>query len=202
MAKTDPRVDAYIAKSAEFAKPILTELRSIVHAACPDVEETMKWSFPHFLYQGMLCSMAAFKQHAVFGFWKGSLIVTDRGAKKSEPGMGQFGRITKLSDLPPKRLLTVYIKKAMALNEDGVTVPRASKPKKSKIVRVPPDLAAALRRNSRARAAFEQFAPSHKREYIEWITEAKAKETRVRRLQTAIEWMAQGKSRNWKYEQK
>ncbi|HMD34722.1 MAG TPA: YdeI/OmpD-associated family protein [Vicinamibacterales bacterium] len=199
MGKRDPRVDAYIAKSADFAKPILIGLRDTIHAACPDVEETMKWSFPHFTYQGMLCSMAAFKQHAVFGFWKGSLIVDDDG-KKAEPGMGQFGRITKMSDLPSTKRLTGYIRKAMTLNEDGITVPRPKKRARSKIVRVPPDLAAALRRNSKARAAFDAFSPSHKREYVEWITEAKAKETRVRRLQTAIEWMAQGKSRNWKYE--
>jgi len=200
MGKKDPRVDAYIAKSADFAKPILMELRETVHGACPDVEETMKWSFPHFMYQGMLCSMASFKQHAVFGFWKGSLIVKD-AVKKAEPGMGQFGRIMKMSDLPSKKMLIGYIHKAMALNDDGVTVPRPKR-SKSKIVRVPPDLASALRRNSKARTAFEAFSTSHKREYIEWITEAKAKETRVRRLQTAIEWMAQGKSRNWKYEQK
>lgn len=200
MGKKDPRVDAYIAKSADFAKPILIALRETVHGVCPDVEEGMKWSFPHFMYQGMLCSMAAFKQHAVFGFWKGSLIVKDDDGKRAEPGMGQFGRITKLSDLPSKKVLTGYIRKAMTLNEDGVTVPRASKPRRTKIVRVPPDLSSALRRNSRARATFENFSPTHKRDYIEWITEAKAKETRVRRLQTAIEWMAQGKSRNWKYE--
>ena len=201
MGKKDPRVDAYIAKSADFAKPILIALRETVHGACPEVEEGMKWSFPHFMYQGMLCSMAAFKQHAVFGFWKGSLIVKDAG-KKAESGMGQFGRITTTSDLPSKKMLTAYIKKAMTLNEDGITVPRPAKRPSAKPIRVPPDLRAALKRNSRARAAFDEFSPSHKREYIEWITEAKAKETRVRRLQTAIGWIAQGKARNWKYERK
>src|SRR5947207_7261095 len=159
MGTRDPRVDAYIAKAADFAKPILTELRETVHSACPDVEETMKWSFPHFMYQGMLCSMASFKQHAVFGFWKGSLIVRDAG-KKAEPGMGQFGRITKMSDLPSKKVLTGYIRKAMTLNDDGISVPRPKR-SKSKIVRVPPDLAAALRRNSKARTAFEAFSTSH-----------------------------------------
>jgi len=201
MGTKDRRVDAYIAKSADFAKPILTELRDTVHDACPNVEETMKWSFPHFMYQGMLCSMAAFKQHAVFGFWKGALIVPDNG-KKAESGMGQFGRLTKLSDLPPKKALTGYVKKAMALNEEGVTVPRPVKRKSRKLLRTPPDLAAALKRNSKARATYDDLSPSHKREYVDWITEAKAKETRVRRLQSAVAWMAQGKTRNWKYEQK
>lgn len=198
MGTKDRRVDTYIAKSADFARPILVELRDTVHAACPDVEETMKWSHPHFMYQGMLCSMAAFKEHAVFGFWKGSLIVPDNG--KTEAGMGQFGRLRTPGDLPAKKTLTGYIKKAMALNVDGVSVPRSAKRASRNPIRVPPDLGAALRRNSRARATFEGLSPSHKREYIDWITEAKAKETRVRRLQTALEWMAQGKSRNWKYE--
>jgi len=199
MGKKDPRVDAYIAKSGDFARPILNELRETVHAACPDVEEAMKWSFPHFLHQGMLCSMAAFKQHAVFGFWKGSLIVQDNG-RKSESGMGQFGRLTKLSDLPPKKTLIGYIQKAMALNDDGISVPRSRRRRSSKPIRVPPDLGAALRRNSKARATFEDFSASNKREYIDWLTEAKSQETRVRRLQTAVAWMAEGKSRNWKYE--
>ena len=201
MGKKDSRVDAYIAKSADFARPILNELRETVHAACPDVEEAMKWSFPHFLYQGMLCSMAAFKQHAVFGFWKGSLIVPDN-ARKSESGMGQFGRMTKLSDLPPKKTLIGYIQKAMALNDDGISVPKPRRRRTSKPIRVPPDLGAALKRNSKARATFEDFSASNKREYIDWLTEAKSQDTRVRRLQTAVEWMAQGKTRNWKYERK
>lgn len=201
MGTRDRRVDSYIAKAADFARPILSGLRETIHSACPDVEETMKWSFPHFMYQGMLCSMAAFKQHAVFGFWKGSLIVPDNG-RKSEPGMGQFGRITAASDLPPKAVLTGYIKKAMALNEQGVSVPRPVKRSPRKPIRTPPDLAAALKRNSRARAAYDDFSKTNKREYIDWITEAKAKETRARRLQSAIAWMAQGKTRNWKYEQK
>jgi uncharacterized protein YdeI (YjbR/CyaY-like superfamily) len=201
MGTRDPRVDAYIAKAADFAKPILTELRETVHAACPDVEETMKWSFPHFMHQGMLCSMAAFKQHAVFGFWKGSLIVKDDGTR-AESGMGQFGRLTKLADLPPKRAMTGYIKKAMELNEEGISVPRPARRRSSKPIRVPPDLASVLKRNSKARTTFDTLSASHKREYVDWITEAKAKETRVRRLQTAVEWMAQGKSRNWKYEAK
>src|SRR5579872_5892518 len=163
MGKRDRRVDAYIAKAADFAKPILTGLRETIHAACPEVEETMKWSFPHFMYQGMLCSMAAFKQHAVFGFWKGSLIVQDDGAK-AESGMGQFGRLTKMSDLPSKRVLTAYVKKAMALNEDGISVPRPARRRSSKPIRVPPDLATMLRRSSKARAAFEELSASHKRE--------------------------------------
>jgi uncharacterized protein YdeI (YjbR/CyaY-like superfamily) len=201
MGKKDPRVDAYIASAAGFAKPILTELRDTVHAACPDVEETMKWSFPHFMYQGMLCSMAAFKDHAVFGFWKSALIVEDAG-RNTESGMGQFGRLTKRSDLPSKKVLTGYVKKAMALNDEGISVPRPTRRRSSKPIRVPPDLATMLKRNSKARAAFDAFSASHKRDYVDWITEAKAKETRVRRLQTAVEWMAEGKTRNWKYERK
>jgi len=197
MGKKDPRVDAYIANAGDFAKPILTRLRDAVHTACPDVEEAMKWSFPHFLYKGMLCSMASFKEHAAFGFWKGSLILGD--ASKNAEAMGQLGRLTTLSDLPPKAVLASYIKKAVALNDEGVKVPRVTKRASPKVLRVPADLEAALNKSKKAHATFAGFSPSHKREYLEWIGEAKSAETRARRLQTAIEWMAEGKSRNWKY---
>jgi uncharacterized protein YdeI (YjbR/CyaY-like superfamily) len=199
MATRDPRVDAYIAKSADFARPILAHLREVVHAACPDAEETMKWSFPHFQYKGILCSMAAFKEHCAFGFWKSSLVLGEASGGSDE-AMGQFGRITKLSDLPSKKVLTGYIKKAMELNEAGVKSPTRSKPKTPRAEPVvPDDLAAALEKNAAAHASFQDFSPSHKREYVEWITEARTSATRTRRLATAIEWMAEGKSRNWKY---
>jgi uncharacterized protein YdeI (YjbR/CyaY-like superfamily) len=199
MGKRDPRVDAYIAKAAGFAQPILTEIRETVHASCPDVEEEMKWSFPHFVYKGVLCSMAAFTQHAAFGFWKGSLVL---GRGKNADAMGQFGRITKRSDLPSKNILAGYIRKAAALNEQGVKAPRAPKSAAPKIAKAPADLAAALKKSKKAQAGFDGLSPSHKREYIDWITEAKSDETRARRLAQAIEWMAEGKSRNWKYERK
>ena len=200
MACRDPRIDAYIAASADFARPILTHLREVVHEACPEVEETMKWSMPHFLYHGMLCGMASHKQHCSFGFWKGSLILEgadDRG----EGGMGHFGRITTVGDLPSRATLERYVRKAMALNEDGT---KAAAPRRPKTARVEPampaELAAALDRNEAARAAFERFSPSHRREYVEWIADAKRAETRERRVATALEWLAEGKSRNWKYE--
>jgi uncharacterized protein YdeI (YjbR/CyaY-like superfamily) len=198
MGKRDTRIDAYIEKSAEFAKPILTHLRETVHEACPDVEETMKWSFPHFMYKGMLCSMASFKEHCAFGFWKSSLVLQAAG-QAGEQAMGQFGRMTTLSDLPKKKELSGLVKKAMKLNDDGVKVPARAKPKAPKEVVVPDDLARALKANKKAHATFEAFSPSHKREYVEWITEARAEATRTRRLETAIEWMAEGKPRNWKY---
>jgi uncharacterized protein YdeI (YjbR/CyaY-like superfamily) len=195
MGTRDPRVDAYIEKSAEFARPILTQLRETVHAACPGVDEAMKWSFPHFMYKGMLCSMASFKQHCAFGFWKGSLVLD--GTRNGD-AMGQFGRITKASELPPRKVLAAYIKKAAALNDEGVKV--AKEPKRpAPALRVPAALAAALKKNKKAHGAFAGFSPSQKREYAEWITEAKSDDTRARRLQTAIEWIADGKTRNWKY---
>ena len=199
MGTRDPRVDAYIAKSAEFAKPILAHLREVVHAACPEVEEAMKWSHPHFSYQGMLCGMAAFKQHCTFGFWKFDLIVANDPA--SEAAMGQFGRLTKLADLPSKKVLTGYIRQAMKLNEDGVKahwLEKRAKPKPP--AKVPDDLSAALAKNKKARTVFEGFPPGQRREYIEWITEAKRDETRLKRLAQTIEWLAEGKRRNWKYE--
>jgi uncharacterized protein YdeI (YjbR/CyaY-like superfamily) len=199
MGKRDPRVDAYIANAADFAQPILTDVREAVHAACPNVEETMKWRFPHFVYKGMLCGVAAFKQHAALGFWKGEL-VTGRG--RGADAMGQFGRLTKRSDLPTAAALRALVKKAAELNEQGVKVPRVPKKPAPKTVTVPPVLSAALRKHKKAHAGFAGLSPSQKREYIEWITEAKTEETRARRLAQAIEWMAEGKSRNWKYERR
>ncbi len=171
-----------------------------MHAACPDVDETMKWSFPHFQYKGMLCSMAAFKEHCAFGFWKGSLIVGEwRRPRKRR--WASSGGSPSSADLPSKKVLTGYIKQAMKLNDDGREVAESrSKPKAPKpALAVPDDLTAALAANHAARATFEKFSPSHKREYVEWITEAKTEATRTRRLETALEWMAEGKPRNWKY---
>ena len=200
MGTRDPRVDAYIAKAADFAKPILTQLRATIHESCPAVEETIKWSFPHFEYKGVLCSMASFKQHAAFGFWKGSLVLG--GTARDADAMGQFGRITKASDLPSKKTLAGYVKKAMALNDQGITLKRKPKSATPKPVVVPAVLRSALQKNKKAKIGFDAFPPSHKREYIEWITEAKTDATRDRRLEQAITWMADGKSRNWKYERK
>jgi uncharacterized protein YdeI (YjbR/CyaY-like superfamily) len=197
MSKHDPRVDAYIEKSADFARPILKHIRSVVHAACPDVEETMKWSFPHFEYKGILCSMAAFKQHCAFGFWKHSLVVESEEVRSRE-AMGSFGRITSLDDAPSKAVLTRYIKKAMKLNDDGVKAVRAKTVKK-KPARMPAALAAALAKSKTARARFDELSPSQQREYMEWIGEAKGEDTRTRRLATAIEWIQEGKTRYWKY---
>ncbi len=197
MGTRDPRVDAYIARSPEFARPILTHLRDIVHTACPEVEETLKWSAPHFMYHGMLAGMSAFKAHCAFGFWRGSLVTGGDGGIETQ-AMGQFGRITSLRDLPPKREIAGYVKKAMQLNEAGVKAkPRKHPPRPD--LPVPAELTAALRRHPKARATFEAFSPSHRREYVEWIAEAKTDETRKRRLASALEWMSEGKSRNWKY---
>jgi len=197
MGTRDPRVDAYIARSAEFARPILSHLREIVHSACPDVEETLKWNAPHFMYRGMLAGMSAFKAHCAFGFWKGSLVTGGDGGLEAQ-AMGQFGRITSLEDLPPKRVIAGFVKQAMKLNEEGVRNPKRRKTPKPDPV-MPAELAEALRKNPEALATFEAFSPSHRREYVDWIAEAKGEDTRQRRLANAIEWMAEGKARNWKY---
>jgi uncharacterized protein YdeI (YjbR/CyaY-like superfamily) len=196
MGKRDPRVDAYITSSADFAKPILEHLRELVHAAVPEVEEDLKWRSPTFMYKGILCGMAAFKNHCVFGFWKSGLVMGDK-ADGAGPG-DQFGRLTSLDDLPANKTLIAYIKKAARLNDDGINEVR-KRPEAKKPVVVPDDLVAALRRNKQARTTFENFSPSHRREYVEWLTEAKTDATRQKRLATAIEWMADGKARNWKY---
>ena len=195
--KTDPRVDAYIDRQADFAKPILRHLRETVHAACPDCEETLKWSSPTFMYRGeMLAGMAAFKQHATFGFWRGSLVVGDTSEQMS--AMGQFGRLTSLDDLPERPVLEALIAKAMKLTDEGVKPPR-NKHQKAPFA-VPQDLRAALDANRAAAATFDGFPPSAQRDYVDWIAGAKRDETRTKRLAQAIEWLAEGKRRNWKYE--
>ena len=203
MGKKDARVDTYLATSPDFAKPILTYLRDVVHEGCPDLVETMKWSTPTFDHQGILCSMAAFKRHCVFGFWKAPLLTLDGKplVKKMESGAGQFGKLTSVKDLPAKSKLLKLVKDAARLNESGVAIKRAPRAA-ARPVQVPEDLTRALHKNAKAQAVFAAFPPSHKREYVEWIVEAKTPETRQRRLETALEWMGEGKPRNWKYMRK
>lgn len=202
MGRKDPRIDAYIAKAPEFAKPILTLIRKRVHAACPEVTETIKWGQPHFDYKGIFAGMGSFKAHAVFGFWKGELIYGKAAAEQE--AMGQFGRMTSVKDIPSEKQFSKLIKIAMKLNDEGIVAPSRAKPKTKKPIKVvvPPAMAAALRRSPKARAAFDGFPPSGKRDYCEWIAEAKTEETRERRLETAIEWMEEGKPRMWKYMKK
>lgn len=198
MPTTDPRIDAYIEKSAEFARPILTHIRKLVHKACPDVEETMKWSMPHFDFKGPLCHMAAFKQHAAFGFWKQQLL--DQDAFPAEKtAMGGFGRVETRKDLPSDKILLGLIRQAMELNEKGIQLPKKPAGKKADLP-VPEELADALKKNKKASEVFEKFPPGKRKEYIEWINDAKTEATREKRLTTAIEWIGEGKSKNWKYD--
>jgi uncharacterized protein YdeI (YjbR/CyaY-like superfamily) len=198
-------IDSYIAKSAGFAKPILNHIRELVHKACPDVEEKMKWSFPHFDYKDeMMCSMAAFKQHASFGFWKAALMKDPVLVEtaKSEVAMGHLGRLTSLKDLPSDKKMTAWIKEAMQLTDKGIKLPSKAKSTEKKELVVPGYFIKALNKNKKAKQVFEYFAYSHKKEYLEWITEAKTEKTRNKRMATALEWIAEGKGRNWKYERK
>lgn len=202
MGKRNAQVDAYIARSPEFARIILAHLRNLVHRSCPEASETIKWGFPHFEYKGILCSMAAFKQHCALSFWKAALLSDRRYvlSRVGRTGMGQFGRLKSLSDLPPDSMIRSCIKEAMDLNEKGTKVPaRGSRTRTKTPLPVPPDLKRALTRNAKALKTFERFSASHRREYIEWITTAKTEVTRMKRLETAIQYMAQGKVRNWKY---
>jgi uncharacterized protein YdeI (YjbR/CyaY-like superfamily) len=201
MAKKNPGVDAYIAAAAPFARPILKHLRRIVHTACPDVEEKIKWGMPHFEYKGNLAGMAGYNQHCSFGFWKAALIFGPEMANRDD-AMGHFGRITRLADLPDDKALLRYVRKAVELNEEGINLPRKPKPKGPRVLEVPDDLAAALRKYPKARKTFENFSYSRRKEYVEWIGEAKREETRQNRLTTSIEWLTEGKTRNWKYERR
>ncbi len=199
MPTTDPFVDAYIEKSREFARPILKHIRALVHEVCPDVVETRKWSFPHFDYKGMFCSMASFKEHCAFNFWKQSLL--DQNAFPAEKtAMGSFGRITSLADLPDDKTMKKLISDAVKLNDDGIKVNKAKPAAVKKELVVPAVLLEALAQNDRAAETFNNFPPSCRKEYAEWITEAKTDATRDKRLAATIEWLSEGKRRNWKYE--
>lgn len=193
----DPRVDAYIARAQPFARPILERVRERVHAAVPEAQETLKWSAPSFVLDGkILLMMAAFKGHAALNFWRGQEL---RGDAASSDAMGQFGKLASLDDLPPDKELDRLIREAAELSR------RAPAPRKPKSAPRPeptlhPDFAAALARAPRAKATLDAFSPSARRDYLEWIADAKQDSTRAKRIASAIEWLSQGKKRNWKYE--
>jgi uncharacterized protein YdeI (YjbR/CyaY-like superfamily) len=192
MPKKDPRIDAYIARAGDFAKPILNHIRKLVHSACPEVEETIKWSSPFYVYNGILVATPAFKKHCALIFWKGKFVL---GKERKE-----LRHLTSISELPAEKILLDLLKKAVELNEAGTKEPARPKPKVKKEIVVPDYFVAALKKNKKAMASFENFSPSHKREYVEWIIDAKREETRGKRIQTAIHWMTSGKSRHWKYQ--
>jgi len=197
MGKKDKRVDAVIAKSNDFAKPIMEQLRAAVHEGCPECEETIKWGMPFFMYkESILCMMASFKKHCAFGFWKASGIAMGM----QDEAMGSFGRITSVKDLPPKKTLVMMVKEAIHRKDTGVKPPSKPRSKEKKELKVPPYFMAAVKKNRKAFATFEAFPYSKRKDYVEWVTEAKGEDTRARRLQTTVEWLAEGKSRNWKYE--
>lgn len=201
MKEMDPRVDAYIEKAAPFAKPILLKLRKLIYQACPDVKETIKWSFPNYEVHGaMFCSMASFKEHCSFGFWKASLLKDPDGILKlaDKNSMGHLDRLLSVKDLPSDKILIAYLKEAALLNENKVKVVR-KKTVSAKELPVPKPLAAALKKNKKAADSFEAFSPSARKEYIEWIDEAKTAATLEKRVATTIEWLEEGKSRHWKY---
>lgn len=192
MAKNlDPRIDAYIDEAEAFARPILRHLRALVHRGCPDAVETIKWRMPFFEHGGrVLCFMAAFKAHCGFGFWHREMRTRLRAeSRKADDAMGQFGRIASVADLPDDKILLAHIRRAAELNEAGAVKATG----KSPVPRMPPDLAAALKKNRRAAATWEKSSASHRREYVEWIAGAKRDETRQRRLATALAWLAEGK---------
>jgi len=193
MAKKDPRVDAYIEKAAPFARPILRRLRALVHRGCPEAVEGIKWGMPHFDYGGIFCGMAAFKEHCTFGFWNRAMNVGDK-----KDAMGQFGRIASLDDLPPDATIVGQVREAKRLVDEGVRVGPVRKARRP--LPVPPALTAALKKKSGALARFRALSPSQQRDYSEWIGEARTDATRDRRVSTAVDWIAQGKSRNWKYQ--
>jgi len=197
MPRKNPRVDAYIAKAAPFARPILAHLRAVVHAAAPRAEEAIKWGMPFFTYRGkLLCNVAAFKAHAAFGFHRGSLIL---GRAEQRGAMGSLGRITSVRDLPPRRVLAGYVKKAIALADDPAAAPRRVRAPRP-LPKMPPALARALKADAAAHRQWAVFPPGKRREYLTWILDAKQDATRERRIAQTVAQVRAGKSQNWKYE--
>lgn len=195
----DKRIDNYIAKSADFAKPILNHLRKLIHTACPDVEEAIKWGFPHYDYKGIMCSTAAFKSHCAFNFWKASLMKdADLFTENNKSSMGHYGKISSLKGLPSDKIIIARIKEAMQLNDDGIKLPERNKAENKDVV-VPDLFEKELKKNKQAATVFNNFSSSQKREYTDWISDAKTEETRNKRIATAVEWISEGKIRNWKY---
>jgi hypothetical protein len=201
MPKNDKRVDAYIAKAQPHAKPTLTRIREWVHEAAPDCEEDIKWGAPAFMQNGILLIMAGFKNHCAVNFWKGSTFIPED--IRSGEGAGNIGKIFDVSDLPSKKQFTAWVKIAIQRNgEDGANrqAPAKRPPaKRKKPIETPDYFAAALKKSKKATATWHAFSPSHQREYLEWITGAKGEDTRLRRMAQAVEWLAEGKPRNWKY---
>src|SRR4051812_20916329 len=206
MGKKDTRVDAYIAKKAAFAQPILKELRAIIHEAHPDIDEDIKWGAPAFMHKGIVCIIAGFKEYVGVNFWKGALIVPSMARRATDDkDMKQLEKIHSVDEIPPRKKIIEYVQAAVKLNEGGVPTPnrgKAATARKRAPLRTPPSLAKALARNAKAKSTYEGFSPSHKREYVEWIADAKTEETRERRIEQALGWLAEGKPRNWKYMKK
>ncbi|WP_428071186.1 YdeI/OmpD-associated family protein [Chryseobacterium gambrini] len=203
MEKYSPKVDEYIEKSQDFAKPILNYIRETVHEFCPDAEEAIKWKFPTFLYKGkILCSMVAFKQYCSMGFWlhdeMTSLKEFETEAEKTN--MFSLGKITETENLPSKPQLKKMIVEAMELTDMGVTLKKAT-PSKTE-TEVPDYFQNALNENKKALEIFKKASPSFRKEYINWIAEAKTESTRNKRMDQALEWISEGKGRNWKYEKR
>jgi uncharacterized protein YdeI (YjbR/CyaY-like superfamily) len=199
MSSSDPRIDTYINKAAPFAQPILRHIRRLVHKACPEVEETLKWGFPNFDYKGVMISTAAFKAHCTLNIWKAQLIPGIAQVNEEDSAMGQFGRITSISDLPDDETLLGFFREAKRLNDENIKVPQKPKNQNSKELIVPECLIEALEENPLAAETWDKFSYSHRKEYVTWITEAKTEATKIKRLATTIEWLADGKTQMWKY---
>ena len=198
MEQYDTRQDDYIAKAADFAQRILIHLRQLIHDTVPQIQETMKWGMPFYDHKGPVCQMAAFKQHCSFGFWKGSLLSDPHGLLERSDAMGNFGRITALTDLPADDILKQYILEAVDLNKKGTKVVKSKSTVKAPLV-VPDYFSDVLKQHPQAETQFNEYSYSHKKEYLQWITEAKTEGTRQKRMLIAIQWLSEGKSRNWKH---
>jgi uncharacterized protein YdeI (YjbR/CyaY-like superfamily) len=201
MQSFDPCIDNYIESAPDFAQPVMRHLRKLVHKICPQVCENMKWSTPSFEYKGLFCGFGAYKNYCMFGFWKASVMDDPYSllTEHSDGIMGNFGKITSLEDLPEDSIIIFYLREGMRLNDEGIQLPAKPKSTVKKELVVPVELLNALNKNKVAQKIFNHFSYSNKKEYAEWIANAKTDSTRQKRIEQAIEWIAEGKIRNWKY---
>ena len=199
MPKKLPAVDAYIEKAPPFSRPVLKRIRRVFHRASPKVEEAMKWGTPHFVHEGIVGGMAAFKKHVAFGFWNARSMKDPAGLFGDAPKASPFAiKVASVDELPPDDVLAAYVREAVALNESGEKR-KPARAKRKPAVRAPKDLMDALKDDAEAISVWKGFTPGKRREYVDWILEAKRDATRAKRIETTVAWVSEGKEKNWKY---
>lgn len=196
MNEASENITAYIEKATPEFKEVMIALRSVLNNPNFDIKEDWKWGAPNFNNEGMICWLAHFRNHVGMNFFKGTLIKDKYNLfthYREEKGNRQL-KFSDINQIIPEQI-EYYIEEAIKLNQENIKVV-----KKEIDTSLPLDLETELNNNPKAKMFFESLAPSYKRDYIEWIEEAKREATRTKRLATTMEWLSEGKKKNWKYE--